>query len=419
MTTPYTESPLMIIRIDPSVHTRNKDLTDKMVEYGGTLEWDRDRRLFVHGTLTSGEYDKVAIPSGAVQFHTHPKKCTDEVCAMGVPSIRDLFGYADAVLRGETNIHCIYSKEGTYCILLRPEIRRALRDSRFRGIWRDTAETNLAKYRAKTEITEETYQKFRREWINLARGQGFAISFQPNGAKSSTFRFTLSPRDVAGTATALHSMGTGAQKPAEPSEPSEGEGRSAGHYRVSDPSTYSDYVRSLGQIPDQRVVDAMRQTRTSLARELGVPTNTISQQADATEQQWGNVREFWPREDERADQCLDAIASGNRDDIGRHCQMTPAGPRPFGHQPQAPSAPPEQAVMGLGMPVARQQLTPSAPPAPASVYYADTMPRTQIADGPLVLNEWFLTQMDPMYCPEQAMIDRVVQEQEYLTPRMF
>jgi hypothetical protein len=222
---PPQSSSLVIIKIDPAVHLRNKNLTNKCVEYGGTLEWADDRRHFGHKTLTSGKYNSVAIPKGQIQFHTHPNKCTDEVCAMGIPSIHDLFGYADAVVRGETDVHCIYSKDGVYCMMLRPEIKRAMKDKRFRRIWRDTAESNLARFRGKHDVTEDTYDDFKTSWINLARGQGFEIDHQPRNSRSSQFQFEADSMD-------------------------------------NDRLSYTDYISRHGGRPEPRVMNAMSHATT-------------------------------------------------------------------------------------------------------------------------------------------------------------
>ena len=221
---PPQDSSLMIVKIDPKIHRRNKELTNKCVEYGGTLEWCDDRKHFGHKTLASGEYNSVAIPKGQIQFHTHPNKCNDEVCAMGVPSIHDLFGYADAVVRKETDMHCIYSKDGVYCIMLRPEIKRALKDKRFRKIWRDTAESNLATFRSQQDVTEDSYDDFKSNWINLAKGQGFEINHQPTSSTSSEFVFEADSID----------------RP--------------------DSLSYEDYLARQGHRPEKRVLDAMSKT---------------------------------------------------------------------------------------------------------------------------------------------------------------
>ena len=321
------DSPLMIVRIAPEVHRRNRALTKKMVEYGGTFKWSNVGKEYIHDTLRSGQYNSVAIPEGEVQFHTHPSKCKDDVCAMGVPSIKDLFGYAEAVMKGETKVHCIYSKEGTYCIMLRPEIRRALKDPRFRKIWRDTAESNLADFRSKQDITAATYDKFKRSWTNLARGQGFEINFKPIADESSTFEFTP-----------------------------EGD--------TSDPtSSYEEYARRMGTIPEHRLLEALDKSQQSLASELDVPVD----------------KERWARDMEKYSETAQLVEDYWKDD-----------------KPKAPVLPlvgEKERVAGYwDEPPVYQSPDPSAPPA-YDEYYADLVPR-----GEPTFNGWFLRQMNPSHC---------------------
>ena len=172
------------VRIDPRIHARNEKYTHEMAEYGGTMDLNPTTGLIDHRTVSSdGVYNNVKVPEGLVQFHTHPRDCQRTVCTMGVPSIEDLLGFANAVIRGDTLVHVLYSREGPYVLMLQPEVRRMLQSNTTQLLpaWLDIVEEELAAYKIAHPVTKSTYDEWRHGWIQKARSEGFDIQHWRGG----------------------------------------------------------------------------------------------------------------------------------------------------------------------------------------------------------------------------------------------
>ena len=194
----------MKVRINPRTHANNERLVrDEMVEYGGIMDLTGEREVGYKGQPRKGVYNNVDVPKGLVQFHTHPAGCQKVVCTMGVPSIEDLLGFANAVIRGDTLIHVLYSREGTYVIMLQPEVRRILsaNNSAILQPWLDIVEESLAKYKVTHPVTYHTYDDWREGWIHKAMDEGFDIQHWAIGVPptlhiySNRFDSTTTPCD--------------------------------------------------------------------------------------------------------------------------------------------------------------------------------------------------------------------------------
>jgi len=185
-----------MIQVDPEIHQRNENYVHDMVEHGGTLKMNNNHTLFIHDFVTSGNYTSVPIPPGIVQFHSHPSKCNDNICAMSVPSVSDLIGFAKATLNDETKLHMIYTKDGTYVMMLSQHFKKVLQsDKNFARLWLNKVEYDLKFFRNKVRINKTNYIQFKEDWKNFILKHGIKLLFLPIGTVPTFARdmFYISP----------------------------------------------------------------------------------------------------------------------------------------------------------------------------------------------------------------------------------
>src|SRR3954464_5109941 len=96
-------------RFDKKFHLRNRAYTQQMVEYGGDAALDYNSFIISEKEVTSGKYDRVKIPHGIIDWHSHPAKCEKHSCTIGLPSPADLGNIYDSTLR-DAEYHLVYSK---------------------------------------------------------------------------------------------------------------------------------------------------------------------------------------------------------------------------------------------------------------------------------------------------------------------
>lgn len=190
----------MIVSVDLETHEKNQQRTHDKVEWGGTMRLDRNTGLLTEESVQRGqEYDEIKIPPGDAQFHTHPAECNDNVCALGVPSVNDLMGFADAATNHETLVHLIYSRDGVYSMLLTTQLRAALKyDPAYGTRWKRFARKKLCQFRRKNIVTESNYEVFREKWVQLAGSLGFDLkTFAP--FQVPTFEILWNNSTIEGT----------------------------------------------------------------------------------------------------------------------------------------------------------------------------------------------------------------------------
>ena len=112
-------------RFDKAFHSKNRAYTKQMVEFGGNSKLDYGAMLISQKEVTSGKYDRVKIPRGVIDWHSHPAKCAKSTCTIGLPSPADLCNIYDGALR-DSEYHLVYSKEGTYVIRIADHFKAAI-----------------------------------------------------------------------------------------------------------------------------------------------------------------------------------------------------------------------------------------------------------------------------------------------------
>lgn len=165
-------------KVSPSFHKECRRLPEKMVEHGGTMKTDRANGNIVKSkSRTDNIYDRVNLPYGEIQYHSHPGEClNDEKCAIGIPSPVDMSGFVqEASVRG-TLAHLVYSKEGTYMIRIKPKVLAMLR--KHPKLRKEFRKRVIKKYERMHDVFaegDENYTDYRRRWLAAVNNDGFSV----------------------------------------------------------------------------------------------------------------------------------------------------------------------------------------------------------------------------------------------------
>jgi len=156
--------------VNRNTHRANRRLIDKNVEHGGTFRLGRSRNEFViDKRVRSNSYDSLQLPTGIAQFHSHPRKCTRDRCALGIPSARDVCSFILAANETLLLAHFIYTKEGTYILSLSRRMKT--------GYWTRNRRRDLFNRLNKkfNSIKYLPYTQLCRRWKPYVRSQGVKI----------------------------------------------------------------------------------------------------------------------------------------------------------------------------------------------------------------------------------------------------
>ena len=171
----------MSVIIHPADHAKIEGWVPEEEEKGGSFYLDGG--VLKLNDIITGTSHSVDVPSAAVQFHTHSGQCPNNVCLIGVPSPPDIGEFKEAVWAGETSVHCVYAREGTYCMRTmepppdnddsawKPEMIRDLR------LFRD----NTTDVSFPAHEKPKHYRQFQNHWRARARRWGVDIVFYPLG----------------------------------------------------------------------------------------------------------------------------------------------------------------------------------------------------------------------------------------------
>lgn len=167
-----------VVMVDPAVHHAIERMTDEPFEIGGTLRFNDDGTTFIFDRVQTGQFARVEIPKGVVQFHTHTSTCRGATCTLGIPSVQDLVEFTRAFMRDDALIHCLYSEDGCYCISVIPQMARYLSKPESCTDWRDRTTKNMMSLYATlnpAHMSRATYHEFRDNWVTLAREHGLSV----------------------------------------------------------------------------------------------------------------------------------------------------------------------------------------------------------------------------------------------------
>ena len=182
------------MRVDATFHAKIRRLMkQEMKEHGGDSVLRFDKGLIMPASMQVGEFDRVDLRRGVIDWHTHPAKCqkAGKECTIGLPSPADMANVVVGVGFG-TLAHLVYSREGTYVVQVKYKMRALLlRDSMFRKLReRQVGEAFTAVYKEFNKVPHETfragkrrkvdgkamYAAFTRAFYDVADGEGFCVT---------------------------------------------------------------------------------------------------------------------------------------------------------------------------------------------------------------------------------------------------
>ena len=166
-------------------------LLQKRFETAGALAIDHTNKTIdiIQSGLSKGKRETVSIPRGAIlAFHVHIGKCPPKGndCALDVPSDADMALVMEDCMQG-TYAHYVFSHPGTFITSLQPGLRQYL--GGLTGTPRKQAEKQIEKrfahihkeFERKLQQGSTDLERFRPEWLALARNLGFDVTWFPKG----------------------------------------------------------------------------------------------------------------------------------------------------------------------------------------------------------------------------------------------
>lgn len=173
----------VVFRVSPETHARNRAAVRDKKEHGGNFYLDITRGL-LHGALQdSGQYNRVQMSRGLVDWHSHPMHCADDdTCALGIPSPDDIQNVVLGALYKSLG-HLVYAKEGTYLIQVSPDLVRRLicdypRLQQFLADLRTVSDTIHATFLKK----RFAYKHYIEVWLRAMRKCGLTVRLFKSGA---------------------------------------------------------------------------------------------------------------------------------------------------------------------------------------------------------------------------------------------
>lgn len=86
-------------------------------EHGGNLKIsERDNLLIIDKSHSNGKTHSVAVKCSRIEWHTHPKKCVKDVCALALPSSDDIQICLTRGLQKKCEVHFVYTHIGIFVI---------------------------------------------------------------------------------------------------------------------------------------------------------------------------------------------------------------------------------------------------------------------------------------------------------------
>ena len=161
----------MIITVNLNDHNNLLALISENREFGGSFNLIGNS-LVIGKIGTENSYNRVEIPSGIVQFHTHPD-CVGNRCSLSIPSAQDLIGFMKAFFRGDTLVHLLYTVDGIYIIMINKVFIRSNHSQKYINQFCKTLRKLLDSKINNIYNGKERYNPY--NWINCANKNGFDI----------------------------------------------------------------------------------------------------------------------------------------------------------------------------------------------------------------------------------------------------
>ncbi|KAK9827150.1 hypothetical protein WJX74_008235 [Apatococcus lobatus] len=180
---PLSLTPHAMAYVDSLLQKRNETA-------GGLgIDFQNGELNIVQTAVTRGKRDTVGIPRGVIlPWHSHPGKCPPRGndCALDVPSDADMALVLEDCMHGSW-AHTIFAHTGTFTVSLTPQLRQHL--DALSGQARKQAEKQIEKrfadihrsFEKKLQAGDIDLERFRPQWMDLARETGFDATFFPKG----------------------------------------------------------------------------------------------------------------------------------------------------------------------------------------------------------------------------------------------
>jgi hypothetical protein len=144
-------------------------------ENGGNLRIN-ERKKLEPLELTEGKYSSIIIPRALVDFHTHPARCSKNVCALGIPSPSDVKNLVVGTLEGSF-CHFVFSKEGIYSLRIGQDLLLFLKQSSCNVLkYLDDIQTIYDKLHNKMMRNKVKYPTYVKYWLDLTRKLGVEVT---------------------------------------------------------------------------------------------------------------------------------------------------------------------------------------------------------------------------------------------------
>jgi muramidase (phage lysozyme) len=166
--------------IDPAFHMKVRSFVKtKLKEHGGDTNINFQSGNVTEATMQVGQYDKVELNRGVIDWHTHPAQCKNkDTCTIGLPSPSDMANVIMGVGVG-TMAHMVYSREGTYVIQVKHQLRGRLLQSA--GFVKEKANEMNARfislYNKHNQQPHESFGGFKSRTTAAGRYKEFTQSF--------------------------------------------------------------------------------------------------------------------------------------------------------------------------------------------------------------------------------------------------
>ncbi len=147
-------------------------------EHGGSLKVvEREKLLVIDNTHSQGDTHSVVIPCSRIEWHTHPKKCTKNVCALALPSSEDM---KLCLIRGKTKkceVHFVYTYLGIFVIYCIQSSKTVKKDP---VSCEQEIESYWQSHKKDFESEKLTIDDYLPKWISKINSLGFVVEFFEN-----------------------------------------------------------------------------------------------------------------------------------------------------------------------------------------------------------------------------------------------
>lgn len=156
-------------------------------EHGGNFNVSEQNNLLViDKTHTNHKSHSVAVKCSRVEWHTHPKKCIKDVCALALPSSDDIQICLSRGLQKKCEVHFVYTYIGVFVIYCIESAKRVKLDpyqcgNEINNYWKN--------HKSDFENNRLKIEDYSVKWLSKMKELGFVIDFF-NSSQHPTCKLT-------------------------------------------------------------------------------------------------------------------------------------------------------------------------------------------------------------------------------------